>query len=401
MRRVVLGVGVACGLGLSAPAVAMDCDSLLEMVGRIPLDELIAAVARDPAPIDARLLKCLVAGEAPAPLVAAVQGRVTPEAKRARLDQIFLDPKAEDLPARLGDAIARLVALADPGPAPIVVEHALPADDLPDWLWARADAASLAVLEALPEGSEAAESPSVLGSDAAQLADPARKVSARRRLERMGFRRTLRIDASAEGATARLRVVVTRLDDGRELTAVLRAAPVGSELPEPPPEATGWLTIRSTPEPATVRIGSMAYETPATDLELPAGEHVVVLDPGDGPTAYALAVVRPGVHQRVHVAAEASSVIRRRKRASALQMSGGIVAGVGLAAGTGAWAAAIAGAAGSASDEQVFRVMNTAGWVVAGVGAGVFTVGTVQRVSVRRELRVSVQPSGLSVGGTW
>lgn len=189
----------------------------MDLAGMVALDELVAAVERDPELKGrklGRLERCLERRNAPAALLGAVRERAGGAELLVGGQVVTFDPDARELGRLVGLTLAEATALADPGATPLVLLGGLP-EDVPDWLWAHQDEITHWWVSGLPERSKAAADPAALGQEAIGLDDAARRPALLEKLQNMGFHRAVHVEQQRRGTDdlTFLEVAVTRLAD--------------------------------------------------------------------------------------------------------------------------------------------------------------------------------------------
>lgn len=237
---------------LAAPMARADepltCDLLMGMVGAVPLDNIVAAVESERR-LAKGLLQCLEKRDAPQPLVAAVKRRLGEDDTGARVASIVVDTKGTGWPEEVGRDLADWIRLMVPGEAAIAFMVEDTEEGTPWWMVEFQDRVVAAVLGRLPEGSNAAESPEVLGPNALGLVDESRRVKTEFMLARLGFRRSVlvRFGPGAQDGAGVARVVVHELGSDERLERTLNltrvedggAEVVASSTVDPDPAVPG------------------------------------------------------------------------------------------------------------------------------------------------------------------
>lgn len=235
----------ALALPVGAAEPPISCDFLLTALGTISLSELERAVESD-RPLERGLLSCLEKADAPARLIDAVRRRQGKASGAASADSLEVDRTEPGWPEQVGVWLGDLSRMVLPGSRPVVVMYdpdgsgAAP----PWWYQELRDRVASALLERLPEGSQAAEHPEVLDDDAFDLLDRRARPEAERRLARMGFRVVLVIEESGGLADEQVavRLSLRELDakgfgvDRDAVRVRVRPKPVAPPPPEEPVE---------------------------------------------------------------------------------------------------------------------------------------------------------------------
>lgn len=233
MRPLILAMFIGL-VGWGAPAHAADndppitCDLVMGMVGLMPIDNIVAAIEGQ-RPLAPRLLQCLSEREAPAALIDAVNRRLG-RTQGSGQSVLEVDPSDPRWPETAGRGIADAAALVYPGQVPVAVIYA--AVEGVSWVetwWYRelGDRVGASLLSRLPEFSEAAESPSVLGEDAEDLLYEDSRPAAEQLLRRLGFRRTMVVTETPFAGTKAVDVafVIRDLDTGEVREGRTRLVP--------------------------------------------------------------------------------------------------------------------------------------------------------------------------------
>ncbi|MCB9662835.1 MAG: hypothetical protein H6732_01890 [Alphaproteobacteria bacterium] len=269
-------VGVLVGLLTSTVASAADtlrCGTLMDLVDRTPMAQLLLLVETNE--VDEKLLGCLTRREAPAALVEAVEARLDGEPVVPG-DVVVVEPSEETWPELAGDRLAQIVRLrlARERPVLFLVD---PETSAPGWIWERQDRILSALLGALPEGSQAAEDPSVLGDDGLLLLDPAHRDEAVARVERMGFRELVVLHWSSRHPG---NVVFEVRQVDAETTRFARARLVQADQAEVEVEvALEGVTLTVEVELEAARVGE-PYTLTARSSEVPSTARVAVEEGG-------------------------------------------------------------------------------------------------------------------------
>ncbi len=228
---------IVLGVALSGTAWAQDtsepltCEFLLGMVGTVDTAAIVDVIEGD-RPIKQSVLRCLRAAEAPGAVVAAVERRLDKKIRSLDGDVIDVRPNDPYWTDAAGRKLADSVLLTSPGTRAFAVINAEPTVDpsVHWWFLASMDKAFGVALEALPEGSTAAESPAVLGDQARDLlgGDDSLRFQAEQVLINKGYTRLLVLQPTPVGETRAVDVtfVVRDLDGEIERNGRLRVAPV-------------------------------------------------------------------------------------------------------------------------------------------------------------------------------
>lgn len=219
---------VLAWLVLAAPPVRaqeaeLTCDLVMAMQGMISLDEIVRAIESD-RPLERNLLGCLEERGAAARIVDAVRRRLGRSTSGDSSSIFQAETSDAGWQEAMGKWLAGQVQVLVPGDVPFAVLFDPDTGDemLPWWYLEFRDRVAGRLREALPPGSEAAESPEVLDDKALDLLDPSRRGAALDQLIRLGYRRTLLLkEVKVEGTEAidiYLTVIENRdgsLDDGK------------------------------------------------------------------------------------------------------------------------------------------------------------------------------------------